>query len=162
MRSYLSGHLRHLTAASILLLSTAGVLVGTTGAQLGASSACGCEAKATFTAETENETTKETVKGGVVPISPTEKVDTVLRTTWTWLVALEVKKSKLDIIEGAEWKENQKCPNGKYEPNSANESCVTSALIQCLKAGEKLKAEQLIEIGAAVFDVVTYKGECLK
>jgi hypothetical protein len=43
MRSRL---LRHITAASIVLLGTAGVLVRTSGTPLGASVACGCEGKA--------------------------------------------------------------------------------------------------------------------
>jgi hypothetical protein len=43
MRSRLQRHRRHLTAA-IVLLGTAGTLIGTTGVPLGASAACGCEA----------------------------------------------------------------------------------------------------------------------
>lgn len=43
MRSRLSRHLRHLAAASLVLLGTAGVLAGTTGILAGASTACGCE-----------------------------------------------------------------------------------------------------------------------
>jgi hypothetical protein len=43
MRPHLSRYLRHLTAASILLLGSAGALISTTGWSLGASAACGCE-----------------------------------------------------------------------------------------------------------------------
>lgn len=45
MRSHLSRHLSALTAASIILLGTTGVLISTANGLLGVSTACGCESK---------------------------------------------------------------------------------------------------------------------
>jgi hypothetical protein len=165
MRLLLSRHLRHLAAASIMLLgtvgalSTTGVLAGTIGLPLGTSAACGCEASV-VEVEEENETTgEEKQKGSVYKISPTEKVSDTYKLLWTWLARTEVKNSKLKVVEGTLWKEITVCGNGLYLPG---DTCITRALIECLKEKEKLKAIQEIEIGAGVFKTVTIEGECLK
>ncbi len=155
MRLRVSHHLRHLIAVSIILIgsisivSTTGVLAGTIGLPLGASTACGCTL--IVETESENETTKgEKQKGKVYDLSPTEGVNTTIRTLWTWDVRTEVKSSKLKVVEGTLWKEVTECGKGLY---LAGDTCITRALIQCLTDKEKLKAiqERRIQAVAATY-----------
>jgi hypothetical protein len=143
---------RSLKATTAITL-VIGLLAGAAGLLAIAGTAFGCEGAAA-----EIETRDETTHEKPTKFSPMEGRDEEWDTFFKWREEVTVKASILDVRQGNIWEELHRCANGTYK---AGESCYTSALVDCLRAGENVEAEELVEIGAGVFETYLYAGQCL-